>query len=1068
MKKIIEYFVKNSFLVNLVSFLVLVAGIFSITSMNRDLVPPFEWNQVRVNISLFGATPKEVEKYVTSPIEDALKGLRGVEKITSTSKSGQSQIKIYYKSSFEHMIEAPEIVRSKIQAIRSQLPDNLRSIQVTRSRTNDLFLYWLGVENYDEANEIHRQFLITVKRTFLDIPGVVHVGSWDRNRDLYIEFKPHKLKQYEITVRQATSIVKQSLNFAPIGEARIQENKFSVEIAKVADSLKQIKEIPIAGNRSGHSIQLKDIATVHFKLSKESSLKFINGSQGITLNLRKDLTTDTVDLKEKVLTAMGKLNKQAPDKVKIISLVDGAHFVERQLSVLVKNGLVGALLVVLVLMLFLNWRTAAMTALGLPIAYFGTLIVLYALGMNFDLITLIGLILVIGILVDDAIIVSEKYIEYLEQGFPPKKAAVSAVTDLIIPVTGTILTTLVAFSPLILIKSELGTILAAVPIIVITSLLLSWIESFYILPNHLGHFVKKAPKEKVSLFAKVKSGYERLLSFTLRFRYLALISIILLFGLSIYIATAKLKHDFNLRVNSERLSVYVMLKESKALEETRSKIKPIEDYLRSLPKDKIENYFTSIGWVWINGKVHDGFRYAKINAYLYRDEKHPNQLKKSMKVEIDKFLKSIKDDSFVSLYTEIERGDNNEEKNNMISVRVKGSDELDYIDIENSIVTASKKVPAIKEFVRQPDLYQKTWEFTPDHSKMVQYKMNTLQLSDAMKGFFRRNEIALARMNGEEIRIYTEIEKSSDPKFDELDQLEVITPLGVNVPLKFLGQWQAKESLKEIKHYDGQRNLTLDFKLSDKDTNSHQAKEQLRQALLPVKKLLPGYSVEVIDTNEEEAKNRAWAFKVAILCILGVLFVIALTLKSLTQPILVGLPIPFGLIGIFIALYLHDLPLGVMALIGLVGVIGVSVNASIVMVDQINKKVRATGGVLTREILIQGASSRLRAILLTTFTTLGGVFPMAYSIGGESGFTQPLAFSMGWGITASTLLTLFILPAMILIREDILKLIYRKRSTLENSKIEFSEPDLNIEESGNYQEEKWDKPSSNSVNPPWH
>ena len=285
------------------------------------------------------------------------------------------------------------------------------------------------------------------------------------------------------------------------------------------------------------------------------------------------------------------------------------------------------------------------------------------------------------------------------------------------------------------------------------------------------------------------------------------------------------------------------------------------------------------------------------------------------------------------------------------------------------------------------------------------------------------DEIDEIRMGDDTVRIFAEFKRPDNFTHNSLGEFEVLTQAGASVPMKFLGEWKEVNSLKSYRHYKGRRNLDLDFKMHEKTANADKAIKQLNEVLKPIQSKYPGYEINPVNANLQGAKSKAWAIKVAIVCIVGVLMVIALITGSLTQPFLVGLPIPFAIMGIILALFAHGAPMGLMALIGLVGTIGVSVNASIVMVDQMNKMAKESKDkLLSREIIITGAASRLRAIILTTATTLGGVFPMAYAVGGESGFTQPLAFSLAWGLSFATLMTLFFLPACLEIRNDILKL----------------------------------------------
>jgi multidrug efflux pump subunit AcrB len=354
----------------------------------------------------------------------------------------------------------------------------------------------------------------------------------------------------------------------------------------------------------------------------------------------------------------------------------------------------------------------------------------------------------------------------------------------------------------------------------------------------------------------------------------------------------------------------------------------------------------------------------------------------------------------------------------MVSVRIRGGDRIDFTAIESKLADSVSTLEEVKEYVPDPERFQDSWVFVPNLPALSQYNISSFELSQQIRGAFAPHLIQETRINGENIGVYSRVKLGRELDFSGLAQLEVVSPSGLGVPLSFLGSWKKEKTLKEIAHYDGMRNLTMDFSVA-KGSNINAALAAAGKVVDQIGLDFPSYEISVRNANEQEVKSQAWALKVAVVCIAGVLLVIALVLGSLTQPFLVGLPIPFALVGIILALFVHGEPLGLMALVGLIGTVGVGVNASIVMVDQMNQNSKSSQSRLNRSSIIKGASSRFRAILLTTLTTLAGVFPMAYSLGGESGFTQPLAFALGWGITFSTLMTLFALPALLEIREDL-------------------------------------------------
>ena len=1030
MEKMIHFFIQRSLVVNFMVIFIVLAGYLATTSMERNIHPPFKFKRIVIRVALTGATPEEMEKHITFPIEEALQGLPQVEDITSMSFRGKSRITLYYPSSFKNISEVTDLVRNKVHSIRYRLPTNIRFIQVEQKRVEEGRLLWLGIEGVDQNDTQHREFFKSLKKDLTQIKGIQKVGSEESNRDIYVEFHPDKLRANELSVTKVRQTIKQAINFSPIGEVQLDEDKYSIEVSQTLKTLEQLANIPIRGNRMGDQLKIKDIAKVGYKLEEKGYINRINGKPGFGISIFPNLLMDSIDLKKAVVEVMDEYNAKAPSGVRIITILDDSKFIENQLSVLTKNGILGLLIVFLLLTLFLNWKTALVASLALPIAYFGTMLILCLWGFNLDLPTLVGMILVIGMLVDGSIIISERYMENLESGMNPQEAAGRSVRDLIIPITGTVLTSVIAFTPMFMNQSPMGQMIISLPAVVISALLLSWLESFFILPNHLAHFVR-TPCRRVFIFNRIKQVYESLLTFTLRFRYLVLLVVFGITFLAYHLAMNRLQVNYKFYMDHKYIAIHIVLKESESREATLSKIKPLEDYVRSLSKDEISVVQSNVGNIVINRRYLQGYRYAQIYADVNKDHKYPSLLQEKVKAKLEEFIRNYDKTDFERIRVSFHASDNDQVKKQLISVSVRGSDRVEFEDIEAEIIEVAIKMKEVASYFPNPRQYQKAWEFVPEPKALVKYNLSAYDVSRQIRGTFTPDEVAEVRLGGESVYIYTQMLRSENEElhFDQIGDYEVITASGSGVPLKYLGEWKKKKSLRQISHTNRLRDMTVDFEIDETQGNYFSASVGLKKALGPVMEKFPDYEIKITESREEK-KNKAWVKQVAILCILSVLFIITLILGSFTQPLLVGFPILFGGVGIVFSFYLHGMELGAMSLIGFVGTVGVSVNASIVMVDHINRLTKKAGGKLSEDLLIQGASSRLKAILLTTITTLGGIFPIAYSLGGESGFTQPLVFALGWGISSATLLTLFILPSLLQVREDIFSLVKGSRTKI--------------------------------------
>lgn len=1020
MKRIVSYFVDNSFIVNTLSLLMVVLGVISFTSMQRDLIPQWKDKRITISASLPGATPYQVEQYLTTPIEDAVKSLAGVDKLHSSSMPSSMSINMRLKDSIkdDEIDDLYEKVNSIVINLRSDLPDETRNLSVVNRKVTSFWFTTLSILNFDEGNSSHQNWLNETQRSLAKINGVVEVSNWTSTPQIYIKFDQKKLARYQIEINELTQIIHRRFAFLPLGTITKNGNDVSVEINNDVSGIKDIEETIINANASGNILRVKDIAKVEYKVLEKETMSFTNGKNAAVLVLFKDVDSDIIAMKEELEKKIIKLNQATPDDLELIMTGDGPSFIQKQLKVLNSNGILGLVLVVLILFAFFGLKSSLMTSFGLPLSYLATFTVLKLLGINIDLISVVGMLLIVGILVDDAIIVSELYMQKLESGIAPRQAAIDASLETMVPIFGTVLTTVIAFAPILFSDSGLSDILMAIPWVVIAALTMSLIECFFILPNHLAHLVKKPIKEKkFSIFNKLSRLYKSSLSMVLKWRYIVLIVLVASFAGTIVLTKEKVPFKFNLRIGGERVKIDVVLKESNSLQDTKRLLAPIHDLLFTLDKSKYSYITTQIGRNWYNGVEQIGYRYAGINIRFSQTDEFALQNKEEIKNILTDKIESLKNDNFeiLSVKTAKEGHDDKKENTFKLSTFVEGKHRDE--EVIKEVKSIFSKIKGIKDVYIDPDLISTTWMFEPNKNILYSYGISPIELSAKIQGFVTKRHIKEYRHNGRVVNIYGYINDGKNLTYDQLSSLPVNVGNGQIIALSSLGSWKQVKSLKRIQHEDGKKALNFDLSFDEKILKKDKIEAQVKEKFPEIKKKLTGISFALEDADIQESKNSSAMTKMMITCVFLILFVLAIILKSFVQPLIIGMAIPFGLIGITWAFYFHSLPIDIMAMVGIMGMAGVVVNDSLIMVTTINSKKKKLW-FLTRNDILTGAVSRLRAIILTSITTLGGVFPMAYGIGGDSGFTKPLALSMGWGLFFATGLTLFALPALLEIQRD--------------------------------------------------
>lgn len=1018
MKKLIDLFIEKTKWVNIITIVITLVGLAALMTMKKDLHPAFKFNYVNVSLSYPNASADEIERLITYPIEERLRDLPDVEEITSKTKVGFVSITLKYPQSVKNISDRIEEIRSRVQTEIRLLPSEIRDFQVGQASDSQIFLANLGVTGVDPESRDHHQFLNLVTNKLKAVQGVTEVDSSLKPFHIFVKFDREKMNKRNVSIAQLRNAIRGQISGNTITHNSVSGKSWLLEFADQPVDLNRVSKIELSNNGSGQKTLVGDVAEVKYEQLKNSRYQFLlNGENAVEISVFKAEKFDSIQTFAEVKKVLDTVEK--PKGLDIRVLYDGPYFIEQQINVLVSNGLGGLILVLFVLSLAMGWRTSLMTALGLPISYFGTFLILKLLGISIDLISLMAMILVVGNLVDDAVIFAERYNQLLSEGLDPKLAASQAANELIVPVSGTILTIIFAFLPIIIIDSELSVIFYALPVVVGTSLLLSWFETFFILPNHLQHYVKKPSAEKsAAFFFWLSSKYKIILRHTLRFRYLyAVASIAMLVG-SLMVAS-KMPQDFSLSINAPQVELAITFKEEHDFNKIIEILRPLHQQIGALPKHELDFVETNLGWVYRQGKVYRGPKYATLRLVLDKNEVDTKTLRDTVQKQVNQIVEGYKPAEIQELVVLANERGSNDRRKDLSTVQIKGKDQSNFNAAKEEILKAIQAKNKNVEFAKPDTDGPETFRFVLNNQKLSDYGLNKEELALQIRSLTGSYEILETRSEDRWMNVYLEEKNYQIPNQAGLEKIQ-IQPYkdGQIVKLSQFGQWLSVGFSEAIEHKNGVRALKLDFRYDGKATNEQVIKKELSEIISPIVKKYNNLNIEVVDANEQDKKGREWGLKVILLAGLSIYLILAITLGSFSQPFIVGLPIPFAVMGVIWALKLHGMSLGLMAMLGLIGTMGVAVNDSIVMVHQINLLWKKYG-IKSADLVIDGAASRLRAIVLTASCTLIGVFPTAYGLGGESGFTQPLAFSMGWGLTASLGLTLFIIPAMLMVLNDI-------------------------------------------------
>lgn len=1027
--KLVEFSVKNSLLVNLLSFMIILIGLYSMLHLKKEAFPEVDYDIVTVTTSYPGAPTEDVEKFVTIPIEKEIKGISGIKEITSKSEEGLSSIGIKIDPKASDKNQVVDDIERAVDRVRN-LPEGVKDDpEVFELRSKEFPILEVSVVG-DMPEELKRDYAESLEDMILNVSGVANVNrlGW-RDPEFHIEINPDKLKDYHVSINEIMEALRQRNVTLPGGHLTTDVEEFNIRTTGEFQTVEEIENVIIRANDAGNWLQIKDVANVVKTFEDLKSISRTKGKRSLGMVVVKNEAADILKVVKKINEVIDQFKKTAPEEIDVEIADDMSFYVKRRLGVLKNNGAIGFVLVVIVLFLFLDPIPAITTAMGIPIALFSTFFCMHAMGMSINLVSMLGLILVLGMLVDDGIIVAENVYRYVEEGMDPKEAAIKGTTEVMAPVTATILTTFAAFGPLLFLPDILGKFIRNIPIVVMLALGASLLECFIILPSHLADFVKKvkvnkngkSKKEKLWLIA-LTNFYTRVIKKSIRHRYIVMGSLVLFFILTIFYAVKihKIKvimfggegiEDFYIRAEAEK---------GTSLERMEELLKPVEKIISELPASELDSYRTDIGSIGegsnFDPNSKNGSHLGQMTVYLA-----PMQTRKMTPLEIKDILRpkldKIKGLKKIYFYYPKE----GPPAGRAVEVSVKGENFETLKEISEQIVLFLQTIDGVSDATSNYEYGKKELSVVVDEQKALKYYLTINDVASAVRYAFKGGVATTVKPQKaeDEIEVIVRLpeEYRSSPK--AFEKILIPNKLGNLIPLTSVAKVIEKEGLFAITHMDGIKTIVIAADVDGEKATSLTANQMLKDKFDDIPNKYLGYSLKFGGEYEEQKDtqmNLLFSFVVALLLI----FIIFVAIfGSLVQPFIVMSAIPFGFLGIVIAFMLHGRPISFFALMGAVGLTGIVVNDSIVLVDFINKLRKE--GRSRYDSLIEAGRTRLRPVLMTTITTIAGLISVAYGIGGGDPFLKPMGLAIVWGLFFATGLTLIVIPCLYAIIDDLVE-----------------------------------------------
>ncbi len=1026
MKKIIEFFIDKSLVVNLFTALIILVGTISAFMLQKDIFPQVEFDTILIRTIYPGSSSEDVEKLVTLPIERTLKEVDGIKEMNALSAEGSSIVYLTIDPDAD-LKEVEEDIKTVIDAI-NDFPGEVEEPVVTslsnKNRRGILKVVIKGAE-YQRMREVSKDLRDQIE--LIKSVSIVDIQGY-REDEIVALLDPEKLKDSEITLTQIATAIKQSNVNLSAGKYETDKGDIFVRTLNEFDTKEDVENVVVRSNSEGQNILVKDLGRVVQRPVDESAFGRSNGELALFLDVKIKGSADIIRSSNLVKEAAVNFFKNPKYSDVTFSFVDdSSYFVKRRLNVLKENGILGIFLVFVCLLLFLNFSSSVVTSLGAPIAFMIAFICMDALGLSINLISMFGLILVLGMLVDDSIIVAEQFYQKLEDGIEPKEAARIAAMETVKPVTATIVTTMIAFGALFFMGGIMGKFLWPVPATVIICLLASWFECFFILPSHLADFVK-LKKENMNGFRQkwyrpVMKMYGKALKATLKVPVVTVLFFGLVFFGSIFMAT---KMKFELFPGDDVRTVAIQFKGKVGVSKdfTSSEILKVEKMIvNDIPKNELQQIQAWVGLMIGDQGNKTGSHYGSIVMYLTDPVERERSTDEIIKEVVEK-AKSLVDSSYVVTDKKFQGGPPRG-KDVDIELFSNSIEELKVVSKEVKEALSKQKGVVTTEIDFEEGNDQVI--FNVDEKEAMRLGLSVQAISLELRRALAGDDITEIRKSDEDIEIKIKLDEEIVRSSDPLIGLSILNPSGRLIPLSRVVKITSRPGAFVIRRFDRKRIFSVSATLDKAISTSTKIAQEFKQPLKDILSKYPGVTFSFGGENKDTKESMQGLLKSFAIAMSCIFIVLVLMFNSVAHPLVVMTAIPLGMIGVIWAFKIIGLTLGFMASMGVVGLIGVVINDSIVLVNFINFQ-REKHKSLYNAIYV-ACLSRLRPVLLTTVTTVAGLLPVAHAVGGDP-FLKPMAMSFAWGLAFATFVTLVFVPCQYLVFEKI-KNLFRRAAKLD-------------------------------------
>lgn len=1020
MKKIITYFIKFPVAVNIFILAFIIFGLAGISQMKSSFFPLTDSKNISINIVYPGASPNEIEEGIVLKIEDNLKGIVGIDRVTSVSRENSASINVEIEKGRNIDVVLSD-VKNAVDRVPSfpvgMEPPIIAKIENIRETIS------FNISGDNISLETLKEYARRIENDLRAIPGISQVSlTGFPDQEIEIAVREHDLRAYNLTFTDVANAVSKTNILSTGGNIKTNEEEYLIRARNRAYYGDELSHLVVKSDASGRIIRLYEVAEINDRFSENPDRIFINGKVAINISVSNTNSEDLISTATKVKDYIHNFNAQH-DNLQLNINSDASITLIQRTELLTKNGIFGTLLVLFFLALFLNIRLALWVAVGIPVAFLGMFVLAPSLGVTINVLSLFGMIIVIGILVDDGIVIGENIYHHYEKGKSPIRAAIDGTLEVVPPIVSAILTTIIAFSTFFFLDGRMGENFSEVGLVVILTLTVSLIEALIILPAHIAHSKALEKKDKkrsafVQFFYDINAKAD---FYLMKFRdivYTPSITYFLknkLLGFAIPTALLILafaaigggivKTSFFPSIASDRVNVNLKMPQGTNEKITDAIISTIEEKVWEINKDFTEKQTGKLQVVEnVVKRIGPGTSNASLQINLLPGE--------SRDIPSAAFNDALRE-KVGSIYG-VESLSFNSGSNF-------GGSPVAISLLGHNVAELKAATEDLKAELTQNKALKDINDNDPEGIKEIKIKLKdkafalglNLQsvISQVRSGYFGFQAQRFQR-GQDEIKVWVRYTLEDRSSIKNLDEMWISTPLGSKVAFSEIATYEIERGVIAINHLNGKREIQVSADLKNPSESATEVLSDIQLNTMPALfAKYPTITASYEGQNRDAMKTQVSLKKVGWIMIMLIYIVIAFTFRSYSQPIVLMVMIPFSVIGIVLGHYIHDFHINVLSWLGIIALVGIMVNDGLVLIEKFNGYLKT--GMKFDDALIQAGKSRFRAIFLTSLTTVAGLAPLLLEKSRQAQFLKPMAVSISYGIIVATALTLLMLPLLL-------------------------------------------------------